>query len=237
MNKRFSILVGITLILMGGLALAFNLVVPMLGLNIWYWGAWRLWPLLVVGCGLFFAVPPFLARGHRGLGGLFIPGVPILVTGGILLYTSVFDAWRAWEWLWPLEVLGVAFGFLCAAIYMRSIWLLIPTFIVGANGGVLQFCALTDLWETWAVLWTVEPLALGLAFLVISAARRSVGLFMAGVILCGIAGFGLIGMTAIMPTYWLLDLLGPALFISVGFMLLIWGVVRRSPSHKPIVEQ
>jgi len=236
MNKRFSILVGITLILMGGLALAFNLIVPMLGLNIWHWGAWRLWPLLVVGCGLFFVTPPFLARGHRGLGGLFIPGAPILVTGGILLYASVFDAWRAWEWLWPLEVLGAAFGFLLAAIYMRSIWLLIPTFIIGANGGVLQFCALTGLWETWAVLWTVEPLALGLALLAISAARRSAGLFMAGVILCGIAGFGLIGMTAIMPTYWLLNLLGPALFISVGFLLLIWGVVRRSPSHKPAME-
>ncbi|MBN1813289.1 MAG: hypothetical protein JXA14_15745, partial [Anaerolineae bacterium] len=102
--------------------------------------------------------------------------------------------------------------------------------------GVLQFCALTGLWETWAVLWTVEPLALGLAFLVISAVRRSAGFFMAGVILCGIAGFGLIGMTAIMPTYWLLNLLGPALFISVGFMLLIWGVVRRSPSHRPAME-
>lgn len=236
MNKRFSILAGITLILMGALTLAFNLIVPALGLNIWYWGAWRLWPLLVVGAGLFFVVPPFLVRGRRGLGGLFIPGVPILVTSGILLYASVFDAWEVWEWMWPLEVLGVAIAFLFAAIYMRSIWLLIPTFIIGANGAVLQFCALTDLWETWAVLWTVEPLALGLAFLVISAARRSIGLFMAGIILCGIAGFGLIGMTAIMPTYWLLNLLGPALFIVVGLLLLVWGIVRRPPSPELAAE-
>ncbi len=236
MNKRFSILAGITLIMMGALALAFNLIVPALGLNIWYWGAWRLWPLLVVGVGLFFVVPPFLVRGRRGLGGLFIPGVPTLVTGGILLYASVFNAWEIWEWVWPLEVLGAAVAFLFAAIYMRSIWLLVPTFVIGANGAVLQFCALTDLWETWAVLWTVEPLALGLSFLIISAARRSVGLFMAGIILCGIAGFGLIGMTAIMPTYWLLNLAGPALFIIVGFLLLIWGVVRRSPSPELAAE-
>ena len=44
MNRRFSILVGIILILMGGLSLAFNLVVPALGTNVWYWGGWRLWP-------------------------------------------------------------------------------------------------------------------------------------------------------------------------------------------------
>lgn len=236
MSKRFSILVGIALILLGGLALAFNLLVPMLGLNIWHWGAWRLWPLLVVGVGLFFVVPPFLVRGQRGLGGLFIPGVPVLTTGGILLFASVFDAWSAWAWLWPLEVLAVAVGFLFAAIYMRSIWLLIPTFIIGANGAVLLFCAVTGLWEAWAVLWTIEPLSVGLSFLVISAGKRSVGLFMAGLILCGLAGMGLIGMTAIMPAWWFLNLAGPAIFILIGFLLLIRGIVRRSPSPEPTTE-
>ena len=236
MNKRFSILLGIALILTGALVLAFNLVVPMLGLNMWYWGTWRLWPLLVVCTGLFFVVPPFLARGKRGLGGLFIPGVPILTTGGILLYASIFDAWSAWEWLWPLEVLALAMGFLFAAIYMRLIWLVIPATIIGANGLLLQFCAVTDLWEIWAVLWTIEPLAIGLSFLVVSVGKRSVGLFIAGLILCGLAGMGLIGMTAIMPVYWPLNLLGPALFILVGFLLLIWGAVRRSPPLEPIAE-
>ena len=236
MNKRFSILAGTGLIVMGGLALAFNLIVPTLGLDIWYWGAWRLWPLLVVCAGLFFVVPPFLTRGVRGLGALFIPGVPTLTTGGILLFNSVFDMWGAWEWLWPLEVLSVALGFLFAAIYMRNVWLLIPAIVIGANGGVLQFCALTDLWEAWAVLWTIEPLSLGLTFLIISLVKRSAGLFIAGLILCGLAGIGLIGMTAIMPTYWLLNLIGPVLFILVGLLMVVWGLVRRSPSPQPVME-
>ncbi len=241
MNKRFSILVGMGLILMGGLALAFNLVVPMLGLNVWRWGAWRLWPLVVVCAGLCFMIPPFLTRGRRGLGGLFIPGVPILTTGGILLFASLFGEWGAWAWLWPLEVLAVALGFLFAAIYMRNIWLLIPAIIVGANGGVLQFCVSTNMWEAWAVLWTVEPLSLGLAFLIISLVKRSVGLFIAGIILCGLAGIGLIGMTAIMPMmpiYWLLNMVGPIVFILIGLLMLIWGMVRRSPSPAavPVME-
>ena len=145
MNRRFSFLVGITLILIGALSLAFTLVMPTLGLGVWMWAAWRLWPLVVVAVGLMFVVSPLLVRGRRGLGGLFIPGVPILATGAILLYASVFDAWHAWEWLWPLEVLSIAMGFLLASIYMRSIWLLLPAIFIGANGVVLQFCALTGL--------------------------------------------------------------------------------------------
>jgi hypothetical protein len=226
MNKRLSIVVGIALILMGTLAVVFNLAVPMLGLNVWRWGAWRLWPLLVVALGLLLVVSPLCVRGKRGLGGLFIPGVPILTAGGILLYASTFDAWGAWARLWPLEALAVAAGFLFAAIYMRSIWLITPAVIIGANGLVLQFCTLTHLWEMWAVLWTVEPLSVGLSLLVISAGQRSAGLFMAGLVLCSLAGGGLIGMTAIMPQYGYLNLLGPVLLMLVGLSLLIWGTVR-----------
>jgi len=236
MNKRFSILVGVGLVLMGGLALAFNLIVPTLGLDMWHWGAWRLWPLIVVGAGLLFVVPPFLARGRRGLGGLFIPGVPILATGGILLFASVFGEWSAWEWLWPLEVLALALGFLFAAIYMRNVWLLIPAIIVGANGGVIQFCASTGMWESWAVLWTVEPLSLGLALLIISMVKRSAGLFIGGIVLCGLAGIALIGMTAVVPVYWLLNLVGPVVFILIGLLMLVWGMVRRPPLPEGVME-
>jgi hypothetical protein len=227
MSKRFSILVGILLILMGGLALAFTLVMPVLGVSVLRWGAWRLWPLVVVGAGLIFVVSPFLARGKRGLGGLFIPGVPILATGGILLYASVFDAWYAWEWLWPVEVLAVALSFVFAAIYMRVIWLLIPAIIVGANGLVFQFCAITGFWESWAVLWAVEPLAVGLAFLIVNLKARSNGLFVAGAILCAVAAFGMIGMSALFPGQILISALGPTTLSFVGLLLLINSLLRR----------
>ena len=202
----------------------------------WMWGAWRLWPLLVVAGGLLFVVSPLLARGRRGLGGLFIPGVPILTTGGILLYASVLDTWQAWEWLWPLEILAIAMGFLLAAIYMRSIWLLFPAIIVGANGALLQFCALTGLWESWAVLWPVEPLAVGLAFLIVNLRRRSKGLFIAGMIMCVIAAMGLIGMTAVFPRWVLINALGPAVLLLVGLLMLVNNLVRRPAAPEPVAE-
>lgn len=236
MSKRFSILVGIMLILVGGLALAFNIVVPRLGLELWRWGVWQLWPLVVVCSGLLFVVPPFLVRGKRGLGGLFIPGVPILATGAVLLYASVFHHWSAWAWLWPVEVLALALGFLFAAIYMRAIWLLLPAILIGANGLILQFCALTELWELWAVLWALEPLSIGLAFLLINIKQRSTGLLIAGLILCVVGAMGLMGMSALFPGWWLLNLMGPAVLVLVGFVLLVWNVVRRSPSPEPATE-
>ena len=93
MEKRFSTLVGITLIFLGSLALLFNLIMPMLGFDGWRWGVWRLWPLIVVGIGWLFVLLPFLVHGWRGLGGLFIPGIPILVTGSILFLASFFNWW------------------------------------------------------------------------------------------------------------------------------------------------
>ena len=236
MNKQFSATVGIVLILLGASVLVFNLVMPVLGLNMWRLAIWRFWPLIVVGLGLLFVLPPLLAPGRRGLGALFIPGMPVLATGAILLFTSVFHVWSAWRWLWPLEVLAVGSGLLLAAIWMRTIWLLIPAIVVGANGMVFQFCALTGWWEAWSVLWTVEPLAAGLAFLLIGAVKRLSGLFLAGVILCGLGGLGLVGMTIALPGWWLIKLAGPVILVGVGFLLLVWGVSPRRLSPAPAAE-
>ncbi len=227
MNKQFSAMAGIALILLGVSAMVFNLAMPLLGLNVWRLIIWRFWPLTVIGLGLAFVLAPLLATGRRGLGALFIPGMPVLTTGGILLFTSVFHVWSAWEWLWPLEVSSIAWGFLFAAAWMRSIWLLIPAIIIGANGVVFQFCALTGLWSAWAVLWTIEPLAVGLALLSVGAVKRLGGLFLAGTILCGLAGIGLVGMTMVGPGWWLIRLAGPVVLIGAGFLLFVWGIASR----------
>ncbi len=230
MNKQCTPVVGIVLILLGAVALAANLAVPILGLTICRLLIARFGPPLVAGLGLALMLIPLLARSRRGLGALFIPGMPILSTGAILLFTNTFRVWGAWEWLWPLEVSSLAWGFLFAAAWMRSAWLLIPAIIIGANGVVFQFCAITGWWEAWAVLWTIEPLAIGLALLAVGAAKRLGGLLLSGTILCGLAGIGLVIMSLVGSGGWLTNLVGLVVLIGVGGLLVVRGAVsHQSP--------
>jgi hypothetical protein len=228
-------IVGGTLVVLGILSLLLTGVTSLLGINLLGFLA-RFWPLLVVGVGLLFVVPPFLVRGRPGLGGLFIPGFPILTTGAILLLASVFNAWGVWGWLWPMEVTSVAMGFLFAAVYMRVIWLVIPGIIVGLNGLTFQFCAITGLWGWWSVLWTIEPLSVGLALLVAGGWTHTSGLIRAGLIVCSVAGAGLLLMFTILGGGWLLGVLGPGILILAGLVVLAWGVLRHRTLPRPAME-
>jgi hypothetical protein len=239
MNKQVSVVAGVILIALGLLMMGFTVGMPMLGFSVWrIFEVWRLWPLTVIGVGLGFVLPPLLYRGRRGLGAFYIPGVPVLTTGGILLFTSVLDWWGAWSWLWPLEVLSVAVGFTLAAIHLRVIWLIIPAFIIGANGLLFQFCAFTGLWEVWAVMWTIEPLSVGLALLLIGARKRRPGLMTAAIMLCSIGGVSFFGMAALLSITWLagwlwmLRFVAPIMLVFGGIVLLLWSLTRQSLSFK-----
>jgi hypothetical protein len=181
-ERSLSLIFGLALVLIGGLSLLGNTLLAM--------QAWRLWPLTVIVAGLALTLPGFVGLKRRGFGSFFIPGIPLLTTGGILLFASLFQRWNVWELAWPLEVLGLAVGFTLAALFMRVAGLAIPTLIIGVNGLVLAFCNLTGLWEAWAILWPLEPLAVGLGLLIVGAANRSSGAKVAGLILTGIAGVG-----------------------------------------------
>ena len=181
-DRILSLIFGLALIALGGIILLGNMFLTI--------QAWRLWPLTVIIVGITMTVPGFLGLKRRGLGALFIPGIPILTTGGILLIASLFNRWEVWALAWPLEVIGLALGFAFAAIFMRVAALAIPAIIIGLNGLILAFCNLTGLWGAWALLWPIEPLAVGLGLLVLGYANRSAGAKTAGLILTGVAGAG-----------------------------------------------
>ena len=116
MQKKASLLIGLTLILLGILALAGNLLIRAIGTPGMF--GFRLWPIFVVGAGLLFCIPPFLFPRLRGLSGLFIPGLPTLTTGILLFIASLSGNWSIWGTLWPLEVLSVAAAFVLMAIFL-----------------------------------------------------------------------------------------------------------------------
>jgi hypothetical protein len=227
MQRTISILFGLGLVCLGLLVLASNLLIPLIGFSLYWWQVWRLWPVVVLGAGLFLAAIPFLSPARRGLGVLFIPAFPILTSGSILFFASLFNQWHVWALLWPLEVLSVAAAFLFAALYTRSVWLGIPAILVGANGFVLAFCNLTGLWHWWAVLWTVEPLALGLCFLLIGAKTHTKAVSVIGLLLCAFAGAMASMMAAIIFSAWrLFSFFWPVALIVTGGVLLLLGLGR-----------
>ena len=181
-ERSLSLIFGLALVAIGTISL--------LGNTLLVTRAWRLWPLTVVIAGIALTIPGFFGLLRRGFGSFFIPGIPVLTTGGILLFASLFDRWNVWGIAWPLEVIGLALGFALAAIFMRVTGLAIPAVIVGVNGLMLAFCNLTGLWSAWAILWPIEPLAIGLGLLIVGVLNRSPGVKLAGLILTGIAGAG-----------------------------------------------
>ena len=231
MKKQTTNFTGLILILLGGLALLQATIFPLLG---WDISLWRFWPLGIGAIGLAFLAAPFIFPGQPGLKALFIPGFPILVVSSLTLWGSLFSAPGVWEYLWPMVILGLAVGFLATSVFLGNVWFMIPAIIIGMNGLILQFCAATGLWNAWSILWTLEPLAVGLALLVASGGKRP-GLMWAGLILCGIA-VGAFSLMSFVLSGWV-SVLGAVLLIVTGAGLLVRGrapmmIKEKSPDEK-----
>jgi hypothetical protein len=225
MSRIISITLGLALTLLGAFLLIYNVLENVLHAPVP--GLWRLWPIWLVVAALAFLLPPLLAPQHRGLGAFFILGFPILGVSGVA-FSAVFSrSGGAWGTLWPLMILATAMGLGMAAVYMRVIWLLIPAFIVGTIGVILQFCVLTGWWSAWSVLWTGAPMAIGLALLLIGAVRRYSGVFLGGLFVSGASAAAAMGMIIILTGRWsLLSLAGGLGLIGLGGALIVWNVLR-----------
>jgi hypothetical protein len=229
-EKLFNLISGITLIAIGAVVLAGNVFLST--------KAWKLWPLIVLLWGIGLTLPGFFGFWRRGLGSFFIPGLPVLTTGAILLYASLTDNWEAWSVAWTLEVLALALGFALSAFFMRVPGLAIPAFIVGINGLMFAFCAVTGLWQSWAILWPIEFLAVGLGLLALGIANGSAGVKTAASILFTIAGGGFFISTFISAfNKGILKFAVPAMLLLTGILLTATFLIQKSPEAPAVTEQ
>jgi len=88
----------------------------------------------------------------------------------------------------------------------------------------------------WAVLWTVEPLSVGVVLLIIKLKKRSPGLFVVGLVLCVVAALGLMGMTVVFPGWVLINALGPGILLFAGVLMLVHSLVRRPAPPEAVAE-
>ncbi len=226
-EKLFNLIAGITLLAIGVIALAGNALLAT--------KAWKLWPVIIVLAGVGFTIPGFLGFAHRGFGAFFIPGIPVLTTGAILLFASITNLWGVWAVAWTLEILSLALGFVMAAIFMRVPGLAIPAFIIGINGLMFAFCAVTGLWQSWAILWPIEFLSVGLGLLVLGIANQSMGVKTAASILLTIAGGGFF-ITAFLSVFndnSIMRFAVPVMLLLTGGLLTATFFLQKSPEVPP----
>jgi hypothetical protein len=221
-ERLISLVFGGGLVVIGVISLLGNLLLRM--------DSWRLWPVVVILLGLGLTAPGFRGFSKPGLGSFFIPGLPVLTTGILLLLASLFNSWQIWAVVWPAEVLALALGFVMAGFFMRLPALAIPACILGANGLLLAFCSVTGLWQAWAVLWPVEPLSVGLGLLVLSIFVRSRGLRVAAVVLFLVAGAGFFISSFIsFGGFSLLRYGAPLMLILTGVLLASLSIFKDRP--------
>lgn len=220
MNKKTSLIFGLSLIFFGALTLFHTTIGAIFGFV-----AGGLWPLLVLGMGLGLCAIPFITQ-NRNLSPLMIPGMPIATAGVLFLWSNWFYRWDIWGHFWPMMLISVGLGMLATAVYMRNIWFIIPAAIFGLSGLVFQFAALTGWWESMAVLWTVFPFSIGIGLLLTGHLAENRGVRRAGQIMCAIAG-GLFVMMGLILAGWF-SFWAAILLMGAGVLLLGNGLHGRN---------
>lgn len=231
MNRLFSTLAGLTLIALGALTLLSNVALAIFDINLTRYIASLVWAPFLIATGFLCIAAPLANPQRRSLGGLFIPGLPILAAGGITLLAALMPWWPIWARLWPVVLLALAAGFICLALHLRIIWIVIPAIFIGLNGLALQFCAFTGLWSAWSVLWAVEPLGVGLTLLLTARQTRSTAVLIVGLVFCAFSGVMLVGLMVFVPGLWrLASFMSASIFVLLGLMLVAWALFG---SHRP----
>jgi hypothetical protein len=92
-------------------------------------------------------------------------GVLMLVVGGWFMAMQLVPGLNAWVsqfFDWPWFVIGGGFLFLVAAIVGGVPGLAVPGFIIMGAGGILYYQNATGEWYSWAYMWSLILVAVGL---------------------------------------------------------------------------
>ena len=168
---------------------------------------------------------------RHNTGGLV--GGAILIALGTLFLLGQFINFSAWQYLWPLAIVGMGAVFFIGMVAggKPAAGLAIPGSILSTIGLLMVFQSLTGHWEAWSYGWTVIILAVGIGIFIMGAwsgnrTQRQSGLRLAGI------GFVLF---AIFGSFFELLLFGadgsawrqvvlPAALILAG----LWLIIRRA---------
>jgi hypothetical protein len=229
MNQKVSAMIGTMLILLGGAFMLINMAIPAAG-------AWvgQTWPLFIVTGGAMFMLVPFFFRQEKWTGVFFIPGMPILVTGLLLLVSNILNSWNIWDWAWSLLIIAIAAGLILAAFTTRILWMGVPAILLAATGLILGYCAVTGNWSNWVWLWGLEVAAVGIMIIAVGILAKNMVVRTVG---WSFIGFGAFAATIMMALAGensrYMTFVSAAILILGGIALVVGGLLtgKKSPAQ------
>lgn len=160
-------------------------------------------------------------------------GIILILLGTLFLFFNLIDVlfhrldvgFSAWR-LWPLALIAAGLAFFLAFLLSWSsreqvVGLLMPATLLATNGLVLLYQTLTGDWDSWRYAWTLEPIAVGGALLLMYVlGGRDRGLLVGGII---VGGIGLL-LLVVFGSLWggvIVRLAGPLLLVCSGLAILL----------------
>lgn len=103
-------------------------------------------------------------NGRNTLGAVFLIGLGVLF---LVVQTFGINLWAVLGFSWPVFILipGVVFLALALAGDRKMSGFIFPGAFITGTGAILWFQNATDNWQSWAYIWTLYPVFLGLALM------------------------------------------------------------------------
>jgi hypothetical protein len=170
--------------------------------------------------------------------GRTLPAVILISLGVLFLFGQIFS-FNFFGTVWPFLVVipGLAFLYFAISGGRGTVGLAVPGAIITGTGAILFYQNITNHWESWAYVWTLYPVFVGMALTYIGQRTENPDAHRAGQ---GLVRWGLIAFVGAWAFFELIifngggalgNFLLPALLIGVG----VWLLFRRNtPSRRKV---
>lgn len=166
----------------------------------------------------------------KRISGSLVGGIILIVIGLLSLFGQIFRGFPFWSYLWPIIIIGFGglffVGMFAAGKSLAG--LAIPGTIISGLGLLMFFQNLTGYWQSWAYIWTVILVLVGLGIFIMGlytedSYRRQAGLrvMKIGAILFVIfGGFFELIFSAVRP-FGIQQYIFPFLLVLLGVYLVV----------------
>lgn len=151
-----------------------------------------------------------------------LPAVILIGMGVLFLLGQTFH-FDFFGTFWPLFVMIPGFAFLYAAINgdQKTVGLAVPGAVITGTGVILLYQSITNHWESWAYVWSLYPVFVGMALSYIGQKTSKDGTYKAGQ---GLIRWGLIAFVGLWALFELVIFNGGGIFGSYLLPILLIGV-------------